>query len=80
MDVKARLSALHQSAVFRKDIFQVEGMTCGHCERAVQSAIAAVDAQAQTQIDREAHQVVVHSSQARETLALAIAAEGYRVS
>ena len=40
-------------------IFTVTGMTCGHCERAVQNAIAEVDAQAQTSIDRASGKVVV---------------------
>ncbi|MBS7350845.1 MAG: heavy-metal-associated domain-containing protein [Comamonas sp.] len=61
--------------------FQVTGMTCGHCERAVQQAIAGVDAQAQVNIDRTANQVVVQSASAsREALAAAIAEEGYEVA
>lgn len=58
-------------------IFQVSGMTCGHCERAVQQAIAQVDAQAQTTIDRASGQVVVQSQSARDALVRAIQAEGY---
>lgn len=61
-------------------VFQVTGMTCGHCERAVQQAIAGVDAQAQTTIDRAQQQVVVHSQASRESLAQAIQAEGYTVA
>ena len=61
-------------------VFQVQGMTCGHCERAVQQAIASVDAQAQTTIDRSSGQVVVHSSSTREALAQAIQEEGYTVA
>lgn len=62
-------------------IFQVTGMTCGHCERAVQQAVLAVDAQAQVRIDRAANQVSVTSAQAsREALAAAIAEEGYSVA
>ncbi len=61
--------------------FQVTGMTCGHCERAVQQAIEGVDAQAKVAIDRAANQVVVQSSAAsREALAAAIAEEGYEVA
>lgn len=63
-----------------EQIFQVSGMTCGHCERAVKQAIAAVDAQAQVDIDRQAEKVVVHSSASRESLSHAIAEEGYRVA
>lgn len=61
-------------------VFQVSGMTCGHCERAVQNAIAEVDAQAQTQIDRASGKVVVQSTAAREALAQAIQEEGYSVA
>lgn len=61
-------------------VFQVSGMTCGHCERAVQNAIAEVDAQAQTQIDRASGKVVVQSTAPREALAQAIQEEGYGVA
>lgn len=61
-------------------IFQVSGMTCGHCERAVQQAIASVDAQAQTSIDRTTGKVVVQSQASREALRQAIQEEGYQVA
>lgn len=61
-------------------VFQVQGMTCGHCERAVQQAITQVDAQAQTTIDRSTGHVVVNSSSAREALVQAIEEEGYSVA
>ncbi|MDZ7890603.1 MAG: cation transporter [Rhodoferax sp.] len=60
--------------------FTVTGMTCGHCEKAVTRAIQDVDAQAQVKIDRSANLVEVESTQARETLAKAIAEEGYAVA
>ena len=60
--------------------FQVQGMTCGHCERAVTQAVKALDPQAQVQIDRTSGQVTVQSTQAREPLAAAIAEEGYSVA
>ncbi len=59
--------------------FTVTGMTCGHCEKAVQQAIRTLDPQAQVQIDRAQNRVEVESSQPREALAEAIADEGYRV-
>jgi copper chaperone len=61
-------------------IFNVEGMTCGHCEKAVTKALLAVDAQAKVVIDRTHNQVQVDSEQPREALAKAIADEGYRVA
>jgi len=60
--------------------FQVTGMTCGHCERAVQNAIQDLDAQAQVTIDRPNGQVTIMSEQPREALAEAIREEGYQVA
>lgn len=61
--------------------FQVQGMTCGHCERSVTEAIQGVDPDATVHIDRAAGQVrVEHSSAAREALVAAITEEGYRVA
>ena len=57
-------------------IFTVTGMTCGHCERAVQQALHGVDAQAHIQIDRPANKVVVQSEHAsREASLRAFAAQ-----
>jgi len=61
-------------------IFTVEGMTCGHCEKAVTKALLALDAQAKVVIDRHQNRVQVDSEQNRDTLAQAIAEEGYRVT
>ena len=61
-------------------IFTVEGMTCGHCEKAVNKALLSLDAQAKVVIDRTHNSVQVDSEKNRETLAQAIADEGYRVS
>jgi len=60
--------------------FTVTGMTCGHCEKAVTLAIKRVDPQAQVTIDRAQNKVNVQSEQPRETLAQAIAEEGYAVA
>lgn len=60
-------------------IFKVEGMTCGHCEKAVTKALLALDPQAKIVIDRTVNKVEVDSTQAREALHKAIADEGYRV-
>lgn len=60
--------------------FQVQGMTCGHCERAVTQAIQQVDPAATVQIDRASGQVQVQTTAAREPLAAAIAEEGYQVA
>ncbi|HMZ87045.1 MAG TPA: heavy-metal-associated domain-containing protein [Giesbergeria sp.] len=60
--------------------FEVQGMTCGHCERAVTNAIQQLDPQAQVRIDRVQNRVDVDSTQPREALAAAIAEEGYQVT
>ena len=62
-------------------IFHVQGMTCGHCERAVTQAVHSVDAAATVHIDRTTGRVEVsHTSAPREALASAIAEEGYTVA
>jgi copper chaperone len=60
--------------------FEVTGITCGHCEKAVTRAIQQVDPQAQVKIDRSQNRIDVQSEQPRETLARAIADEGYAVA
>lgn len=59
--------------------FNVQGMTCGHCERAVQTAIKTLDPQAEVKIDRAQNLVEVNTDQAREAVAAAIREEGYAV-
>lgn len=60
-------------------IFTVEGMTCGHCEKAVTKALLSLDAGAKVLIDRTQNKVEVDSEKSRDTLAKAISDEGYRV-
>jgi copper chaperone len=60
--------------------FQVSGMTCGHCEKAVTRALQQVDPQADVRIDRASGKVEVQSQQPREALVRAIVEEGYEVA
>ena len=60
--------------------FDVRGMTCGHCERAVTQAVQTLDPTAQVRIDRTQNRVEVDSSQPRAALGAAIAEEGYEVA
>ncbi len=60
-------------------IFDVQGMTCGHCERAVTQAVKTLDPAAEVTIDRPAGKVEVRTTQPREQVAKAIAEEGYAV-
>jgi copper chaperone len=60
--------------------FNVQGMTCGHCERAVTQAVKTLDPQAAVTIDRAAGKVEVDSAQPRQAIAAAISEEGYTVA
>lgn len=60
--------------------FEVKGMTCEHCEAAVQRALKRLDRAAQVRIERAENRVEVDSEQPRDALAQAIADEGYTVS
>ncbi|MEJ7930263.1 cation transporter [Ramlibacter sp. AN1015] len=59
--------------------FDVQGMTCGHCERAVTQAVKDLDPKAEVRIDRAAGKVEVDTAAERESVAQAITAEGYAV-
>lgn len=63
-----------------KHSFDVSGMTCGHCEKAVSRALRQLDPGAEVVIDRNAGKVLVESAQERDQLANAITAEGYTVA
>lgn len=60
--------------------FDVQGMTCGHCEFSVKRALLEVDPKAEVRIERAAGRVDVKSDAPREALAHAIAEEGYTVA
>lgn len=60
--------------------FDVRGMTCGHCERAITEVLKTIDPSATVRIDRAAGRVEVESREPREALAAAIAEEGYGVA
>ena len=60
--------------------FNVQGMSCGHCERSVTNAIKQLDPQAEVRIDRPQNLVEVDSSASREKIAAAIREEGYAVA
>jgi copper chaperone len=58
----------------------VEGMTCGHCVRAVTAAIQARDPAATVRVDLQAGTVRAETVLPREAVAAAVAEEGYRVA
>lgn len=59
-------------------VFNVQGMTCGHCVKAVTRAVQALDAGAKVDIDLAAKQVRVDSALAQEQVLAAIREEGYQ--
>jgi len=63
-----------------KQVFDVQGMSCNHCAKAVTQALRQLDPQAQVQVDLAGKKVEVESAQPRQALAEAIAAEGYTVA
>lgn len=60
--------------------FDVKGMTCGHCERAIVHAVRGVDTEAVVKVDLPTGRVDVESEKSREAIANAIREEGYEVA
>ena len=60
-------------------VFTVEGMTCGHCVKAVTQAVQSQDPTAEVKVDLTAKQVSVQSQLSREAIAGLIKEEGYSV-
>lgn len=58
----------------------VQGITCGHCVRAVTEAIQARDPAARVAVALESGQVQAETSLDRATMAAAIEGEGYKVT
>ncbi|AKT28549.1 heavy-metal-associated domain-containing protein [Pseudomonas syringae pv. actinidiae] len=59
-------------------LFTVQGMTCGHCVRAVTEAIKNDDPAAQVQVELASKQVKVQSSLSPEQIIGLIGEEGYQ--
>ena len=59
-------------------VFNVQGMTCGHCVKAVTRAVQEQDAAAKVEIDLAARQVRVQSELGQEQILRAIRDEGYQ--
>ena len=60
--------------------FQVSGMSCGHCVRAVTEAVHEVDPGAAVQVDLSQQAVLVRSEADRARLGAAITEAGYDVA
>jgi copper chaperone len=61
-------------------VFNVQGMTCGHCVKAVTQAVQGADAQAQVQVDLALGEVRVESVLSAEAIRQAISEGGYTVA
>jgi copper chaperone len=70
----------HDSENTMQQQFDVQGMTCKHCARAVTEAVQRVDAAATVEVDLAAGRVAVDSTATRERLADAIREEGYTLA
>ncbi|CAN7702903.1 MULTISPECIES: cation transporter [Pseudomonas] len=60
-------------------VFNVEGMSCGHCVKAITQAVQAKDPAASVRVDLAAREVGVESALSAEQVIEAISEEGYRV-
>ncbi|MBE8592453.1 heavy-metal-associated domain-containing protein [Pseudomonas sp. MAFF 301449] len=58
-------------------VFSVEGMTCGHCVRAVTQAVQSQDPAASVKVDLAAKEVGVESRLSAEEVISLITEEGY---
>jgi copper chaperone len=58
-------------------VFSVEGMTCGHCVRAVTQAVQNEDPAASVKVDLAAKEVGVESRLSAEHVISLISEEGY---
>ena len=56
----------------------VEGMSCGHCVRAVTGAIQALDPSARVEVALETGTIRAETSLTRDQVVAAVAEEGYK--
>ena len=60
-------------------VFNVQGMSCGHCVKAITNAVQAKDPAASVRVDLAAREVGVESSLTEQQVIEAISEEGYGV-
>ncbi|MCX7080221.1 MAG: cation transporter [Pseudomonas sp.] len=61
-------------------VFNVQGMSCGHCVRAITQALQAKDPAASVRVDLAAKEVGVESALSTEEVINLISEEGYAVT
>ncbi|QXI12731.1 cation transporter [Pseudomonas zeae] len=60
-------------------VFNVQGMSCGHCVKAITNAVQAKDPAASVRVDLAAKEVGVESAMSADQVIEAISEEGYTV-
>lgn len=60
-------------------VFNVQGMSCGHCVKAITQAVQAMDPAASVRVDLAAEEVGVESALNADQVIEAIREEGYEV-
>jgi copper chaperone len=60
-------------------VFNVQGMSCGHCVKAITNAVQAKDPAASVRVDLAAKEVGVESALSAEQVIEVISEEGYAV-
>jgi copper chaperone len=60
-------------------VFNVDGMSCGHCVRAITQALQAKDPAASVRVDLAAKEVGVESALSADEVISLISEEGYAV-
>lgn len=61
-------------------VFNVQGMSCGHCVRAITQAVQAKDPAASVQVDLGAKEVGIESRLSADEVISLISEEGYGVT
>jgi copper chaperone len=60
-------------------VFNVEGMSCGHCVKAITQAVQAKDPAASVRVDLASKEVGVETALSADQVIAAISEEGYGV-
>lgn len=60
-------------------VFNVQGMSCGHCVKAITNAVQAKDPAASVRVDLAAKEVGVESALSADQVIKAISEEGYAI-
>lgn len=59
---------------------EIQGMTCGHCQRAVKEALEGVSGVSQANVSLDDHSATIEGDADVQTLIAAVQEEGYQAS